>query len=311
MTIECPIYYEEESAQHWIDAFVRQCPHLDVKDWQQVERPEDVHYGIVWRPSAEFFARFPNLKAVLNLGAGVDGILRHPQLPDSVQVLRLENAGMGAQMNEYFAYHVMHFHRHMDRYHAQQNNAQWQVFPGQPAKDFRVGILGLGELGSSVASCLQGFGYTLSGWSRSQKALDGIKCYAGAEQLDQFLSEVDALCCLLPLTDATRDILNKDNMSKLPKGAVIINAARGEHLVEEDLLELLNSGHLRGAVVDTLRTEPLSSDSPLWSQPGLIITPHCAAQSWLEPSVEQIGKNIDAMLAGQQPSGIVERKRGY
>ncbi|MDP6166927.1 MAG: glyoxylate/hydroxypyruvate reductase A, partial [Gammaproteobacteria bacterium] len=257
------------------------------------------------------FSTFPNLKALFNMGAGVDGILDHPQLPDDVHIVRLENAGMAEQMNEYFAYHVMHFHRHMDHYQQQQSQAKWRVLAGTQAKDFRVGILGLGQLGSSVASCLRSFGYQMSGWSRSCKSIEGVKCYTGADQLGSFLQHVDALCCLLPLTDNTRDILNKDNMLLLPKGAIVINAARGGHLVEQDLVDLLNQGHLRGAVLDTVRTEPLPLDNPLWHQKGLILTPHCAAQSWIEPSVKQIGRSIDAMLAGQKPAGLVERERGY
>ncbi|MDP6968729.1 MAG: glyoxylate/hydroxypyruvate reductase A [Gammaproteobacteria bacterium] len=311
MAIECPIYLTADNTQQWIDAFARQYPHIKVLDWQHASRPADVRYAIVWQPCGEFFQRFPNLEAVFNLGAGVDGILCHPQLPREVQVIRLENAGMAAQMNQYFAYHIMHFHRSMDTYQRQQSQQHWQSHPGTPAGDFRVGILGLGQLGSSVADCLFKLGYKVSGWSQSEKYIEGVQCFQGADQLNDFLQQTDALCCLLPLTDNTRDLLNRHTMGQLPAGAVIINAARGEHLVEDDLLELLDSGHLRGAVLDTVRNEPLAADSSLWRQAGLIITPHCAAQSWIEPTVKQIGNNIDTLLAGKTPTGLVERNRGY
>ena len=311
MTITCPIYYTAGPIQPWVDAFAHQYPHIKVVDWQHIRYPEEVRYAIVWQPTSEFLQRFPNLQAILNLGAGVDGILGHPQLPASLQVIRLKDAGMAEQMNQYFAYHIMHFHRSMDTYQRQQTQQQWLPHPATPASNFRVGILGLGQLGKSVANCLVSLGYDVSGWSRSDKDIDNIQCYSGDEQLHEFVGQLDALCCLLPLTDSTRNMLDRDTLQKLPKGAVLINAARGEHLIEDDLLALLNNGHLRGAVLDTVRHEPLSPDSPLWQQPGLMITPHCAAQSWIEPSVRQIGQNINALLAGTEPPGLVERSRGY
>jgi glyoxylate/hydroxypyruvate reductase A len=318
MAIECPIYINSEDAfadsgstANWITTFADQSPHLGVKHWQDVERPLEVKYAIVWHPHEALFQRFPNLQAVFNLGAGVDGILKNPYLPKHIDIIRLENAGMAEQMNEYFAYYVLHYHRHMDRYQAQQAQSQWLPHSTIPASNVRIGILGLGQLGASVANCLKQFGFQVKGWSRSSKQLDGIHCYAGSDQLDDFFANTDMLCNLLPLTAETDSILNYNNLKKLPQGSVLINGARGEHLVEEDLMQLLNEGHLRGAVLDTMRTEPLPQSSPLWTQKNLILTPHCAANSWLKPSATQIAKNIDALLAGQQPTGLVHRDRGY
>lgn len=318
MAIECPIYIHSEDAfadsgstANWVATFAQQSPHLNIKHWQDIEHPEAVQYAIVWHPQAELFSRFPNIKAVFNLGAGVDGILKNPHLPAHIDIIRLENAGMAEQMNEYFTYFVLHYHRHMDRYQAQQAQSQWLPHSTIPASNVRVGILGLGQLGASVANCLKQFGFQVNGWSRSHKQFEGIHCYTGKQQLDDFFGNTDILCNLLPLTAETHSILNYSSLKKLPPGAVLINGARGEHLVEEDLLQLLDEGHLRGAALDTMRTEPLPVDSPLWQQKNLLLTPHCAANSWLPPSAAQIASNIDAMLAGQQPTGLVQRDRGY
>ena len=310
MTI-CALFTEGMDAPTWQLEFSRQFPSLTVEQWEQVANPEQVRFGIVWRPTAAYFERFPNLTTVFNLGAGVDAILTNPAVPEHIAIYRIEDGGMAAQMNQYFSYFLLHYFRDMDRYQLQQPQQQWQVQPFRPASEFRVGILGLGQLGAALAQHIQNFGFNVSGWSRSEKQLEGVTCYAGDDELGIFLNHTDALCCLLPLTPDTQGILNHQNMRQLPKGAVVINAGRGEHLIERDLLALLEQGHLRGAALDVFTQEPLPTNNALWNHPKVMITPHSSAQSEHAPCVEKIGHTLLAIIDGQSPSGLVDRIKGY
>lgn len=307
----CALFTPHDSPAQWLEQFNSQFAHLMVQDWQQISHPEQVQFGIVWKPTAAFFERFPNLTTVFNLGAGVDAILDNPAVPKHIAIYRIEDGGMAAQMQQYFSYFILHFFRNMDLYQQQQTAQQWQVQPFKAAANFRVGILGLGQLGSQVAQHLQTYGFDVAGWSRNEKRLPGVTSYAGPQNLKAFLKRTDALCCLLPLTPATQGILNYQTMSQLAKGAVVINAGRGEHLVVPDLLNLLDQGHLSGAVLDVFEDEPLAKADPLWQHPKIIITPHSSAQSEQAPCVKSIGHTIQDITLGRSPSGLVDRIRGY
>lgn len=307
----CALFTSDESFEPWLREFNRQFPQLNVAHWQHIENPEQVKYAMVWSPSKALFERFPNLTTVFNLGAGVDAILNNPAVPSHIDIYRIEDGGMSAQMNQYFSYFLLHFFRDMDLYQQQQPLKQWKVQPFRPASSFRVGILGMGQLGAKLASHLQSYGFDVAGWSRSKKQLPGVTSYAGANELAPFLSRTDALCCLLPLTPDTLGILNRKNMGQLPKGAVVLNAGRGEHLVADDLLALLDENHLRGAVLDVFKPEPLPADHGLWLHPKVMMTPHSSAQSEHVPCVERIGNTLQAIENNQAPSGLVDRSRGY
>ena len=307
----CALYTLHEPISPWQLEFNRQFPHLNVQDWQQITHPEQVKYGIVWKPTEAFFQRFPNLTTVFSLGAGVDAILGNLAVPKHIDIYRIEDGGMAAQMNQYFSYFLLHYFRDMDRYQQQQPKNQWQVQPFKPASSFSVGILGLGQLGAQLAQHLQSYGFNVAGWSRSKKQLDGVTSYAGTEELEPFLKRTDALCCLLPLTPDTQGILNRQNMSQLPKGAVVINAGRGKHLMVDDLVELLDENHLRGAVLDVFEQEPLPTEHKLWQHPKVIVTPHSSAQSEYAACVQKIGNNLQAITDNKTPSGLVDRSRGY
>jgi len=307
----CALYTSYESTEPWLLEFRRQFSHLNVQDWQHIANPEQVQYGIVWKPTQAFFERFPNLTTLFNLGAGVDAILSNPAVPKHVEIYRIEDGGMAAQMNQYFSYFLLHYYRDMDRYQQQKQQKQWQVLPFKPASTFRVGILGLGQLGAQLAQHLQSYGFDVAGWSQNKKQLQGVSSYAGAQELEGFLKRTDALCCLLPLTADTQGILNRRNMSQLPKGSIVINAGRGQHLVVDDLLDLLDENHLRGAVIDVFEQEPLPKEHQLWQHPKVMMTPHSSAQSEYTPCVEKIGNTLQAIIDNKNPSGLVDRCRGY
>ncbi|MDC9719292.1 MAG: glyoxylate/hydroxypyruvate reductase A [Gammaproteobacteria bacterium] len=308
----CALFTGSESNTLWLTEFEHQFPQLNIQPWNQVVDFDAVEYGIVWQPSSAYFERFPNLKAVFNLGAGVDAILSNPTVPAHVQIIRIEDGGMAQQMNQYFSYFLLHYYRDMDLYQQQQQQqSHWQVQSVKSPNNFRVGILGLGQLGSQLAIHLQSYGFNIAGWSLSKKHLDGVATYAGDEQLGAFLQRTDALCCLLPLTPVTQDILNHHHLSQLPAGAVVINGARGGHLVAADLLQLLNNGHLRGAVLDAFEQEPLDTKHAFWQHPKILLTPHCAAQSEYDTCVQQIGHKLEAILSNQPVTGLINRHKGY
>jgi glyoxylate/hydroxypyruvate reductase A len=264
-----------------------------------------------------FIDEQPGLKALFNIGAGVDALLRL-RLPPGMQVVRLDDAGMSVQMAEYVCQAVIRHFREFDVAEADMAAGKWAFRKPRSRADFAVGIMGLGVLGSRVAQALQMFEFPVNGWSRSAKpatgALAGVHSFAGDAQLPGFLAASRVLVNLLPLTAQTENILNHANLLQLPAGAYVINVARGAHLVDADLLALLASGHLAGATLDVFRTEPLPAGHPFWQHPKLTLTPHTSARTLRDESVAQIARKIRALEAGQPISslaGVVDTSLGY
>lgn len=286
-------------------------PDLDVHVWPDVPAPEEVLYALVWQPPPGVLGGFPKLRGIFNLGAGVDAILRDPTVPAHVPLMRLADAGMAPQMVEYCLYGVLHFHRDMDLYRRDQGAGVWQPRPFVAAADRRVGVLGLGALGAQVAQGIAGMGFKVMGWSRSAKEVEGVNTVAGGAILPRFLGRTEILVNLLPLTAETRGILNAETLAALPPGACIVNAARGAHVVEADLLAALDSGHIRGALLDAFDEEPLPADHPFRSHPGIAVTPHVAAQTIPFEACKQIVANVKRLEDGRPPHNVVDRGSGY
>lgn len=273
---------------------------------------EPADYAVVWKPPVAMLQNHPELKAVFNLGAGVDAILQlGDALPAQVPIVRLDDAGMGVQMAQYVSHAVLRYFRRFDVLESQQRNGQWRFLKAFEKEKFAVGILGLGVLGSRVAAALAPFGFPLHGWSRTPKSLDGITCHAGAAGLDSFLAASRVVVCLLPLTADTNGILNRETLGKMPRGAYLINVARGAHLVEEDLLALVQDGQIAGATLDVFRHEPLPAEHPFWQEARITITPHIAAVTLRADSVRQIAAKINRLQQGLTIEGVVDRARGY
>jgi glyoxylate/hydroxypyruvate reductase A len=272
---------------------------------------------VVWAPPQAFIDEQPGLKALFNIGAGVDALLRL-RLPPGMRVVRLDDAGMSVQMAEYVCQAVIRHFREFDVAEADMAAGKWAFRKPRSRADFAVGIMGLGVLGSRVAQALQVFEFPVNGWSRSAKpatgALAGVHSFAGDAQLPDFLAASRVLVNLLPLTAQTENILNHANLLQLPAGAYVINVARGAHLVDADLLALLASGHLAGATLDVFRTEPLPAGHPFWPHPKLTLTPHTSARTLRDESVAQIARKIRALETGQPISslaGVVDTSLGY
>ncbi|HJU70852.1 MAG TPA: glyoxylate/hydroxypyruvate reductase A [Paucimonas sp.] len=295
----------------WLEELHAALPQAQLRVWTEGDS-EPADYAIVWKPPAAMLEGRADLKAIFNLGAGVDAILQlGDALPANVPIVRLDDAGMAMQMAEYATHAVLHYFRRFDAFEAQARAGQWRFLKPYDKRDFSVGMLGLGVLGTHIAGTLAQFGFPLRGWSRGMKNLPGVSCYAGEQELDAFLRDTRVLICVLPLTAATDGILNRANLSKLPKGAYLVNVARGAHVVEKDLLALVQEGHIAGATLDVFRNEPLPAGHPFWQEPRITITPHIAALTLRGDSVRQIAAKIGAMERGEVIAGVVDRNRGY
>jgi glyoxylate/hydroxypyruvate reductase A len=295
-------------AEPWLAALRAALPQAQVEVWAPGAPPGD--YAVVWAPPQDFLDEQPQLKAVFNLGAGVDA-LTQLKLPAATKLVRLDDAGMSVQMAEYVVHALIRHFREFDGYAADVANGKWSFRKPRLREDFPVGIMGLGVLGQRVARAVQQFEFPVVGWSRSPKQVSGVRCYAGAEQFAEFLAETRVLVCLLPLTPETQDILNRQTLAQLQPGGYVINVARGAHLVEEDLIPLIDSGQLAGATLDVFRQEPLPAGHPFWRHPKITLTPHTAARTLRDESVAQIAAKIARLERGESIAGIVDPNKGY
>lgn len=293
----------------WLGDLRRALPGIRINEWQP-GTPPDADCAVVWNPPQQLFDEQPQLRAVFNLGAGVDRLLAL-RLPPELPIIRLQDAGMAVQMAEYVCHALIRFYREFDWYERQQHAADWAPRRPRERAQFPVGIMGLGALGSRVAQAVRGFGFPVLGWSRTRHRLAGVRCFAGAAELPAFLQATRVLVCLLPLTQTTRGILGRTHLRQLQPGGYVINVARGALLVEDDLRSLLESGHLAGATLDVMAEEPLPADHWLWTQPFVTLTPHISAQTLRSDAVAQVAQGVLRLQQGQPLSGRVRRTRGY
>ena len=295
----------------WKAALGKAMPGADVRVWKEGDdAPAD--YAVVWKPPAAMLAPGRGLKAIFNIGAGVDAILELGDgLPPGLPIVRLDDAGMGVQMAEYVTHAVLRYLRRFDEYDAQMRAGQWRFQKPYSKAEFTVGILGLGLLGQRIAKSLAELEFPLCGWSRTPKGVPGIACFHGKDGLDAFLQRTRVLVCVLPLTTETARILNNETLSKLPRGAFLVNVARGGHLVEADLLDLVQDGHIAAATLDVMDEEPLPQAHPFWREPRITLTPHIAALTLRDESARQIAAKIALLEQGVAVPGTVDRMKGY
>lgn len=299
-----------DNADLWREALHRRLPDVTLRVWPEVGDPDDIDMALVWQPPPGVFARLPNLRLVMSLGAGVETLLADPSLPD-VPLVRMVADSLSDDMAGFVALQVLRWHRHSDEFDAAQAAGVWRWLPYRPAREVTIGLLGLGELGRAAAVVLGALGYRVLGWSRSPKRLDGVECFAGPDGLEAMLPRCDQLVCLLPLTADTRGILDRRLFARLPAGAVLVNAGRGDHLVEADLLDALDCGRLGGASLDVFSEEPLPAGHPFWRHPRIRVSPHSAAATHPAQAVEQVAATLAAFRDGRPLANRVERGRGY
>jgi glyoxylate/hydroxypyruvate reductase len=300
----------DDPAAAWRDALLAAMPGLDVRIWPEVGDPAEIDLALVWQPPPGELARYPNLRAVLSLGAGIDGLLAQPDLP-AVPIARMVDPSLTRTMTEYVVLAVLRHHRWFDHFEREQRAVRWSFALPPQAADRRVGVMGLGVLGSAAGRSLAGLGFPVAGWSRTGKELPGVKVFAGQDGWRSFLARTEILVCMLPLTGDTIGILDATTFARLPRGACLINVARGAHLVEADLIAALDSGQLAGATLDVFRDEPLPASHPLWRHPKVLITPHVASYCSPATAAEGVVENIRRARAGQPLLHQVDRRQGY
>ena len=300
-------------AEPWLEGFRQALPGVDIWEWQATpagEAPKLADHAVVWSPPQQFIDEQTQLQNLFNMGAGVDALLKL-NLPSSLNIVRLNDAGMSLQMAEYVCHAVIRYFREFNQYEKDTQEKRWSYRKPSLRSEFSVGVLGAGVLGSKVAQALQQFEFPVNVWSRSPKQLAGVKSFNGPEQLPEFLKATRVLVNLLPLTADTENILNRTNLTQLQAGAFLINVARGKHVVDQDLLDLLEQGQIAGATLDVFRVEPLPQDHTFWNHPKIVVTPHTSARTMREESIAQIAGKIKAVYAGQFIEGRVDKVRGY
>ncbi|WP_431282259.1 2-hydroxyacid dehydrogenase [Humitalea sp. 24SJ18S-53] len=296
----------------WRDALLACDPGLDIRLWPDAGDPAAIEAVVMWGThDLADLARYPALRLVVSMGAGVDHLLRPPGTPKGVPVARLKDVLLTSAMSEWVLLNVLRFHRQDPAYRAQQAAAIWHELPAPATAARRIGVLGLGELGQDAAGKLAALGFPVAGWSRLPKTIPGIACHHGAEGFDAILRQSDMLVCLLPLTPETRGILDAGAFARMPRGAFLLNAARGGHVVQPDLLAALDSGHLAGAALDVTDPEPLPPDHPLWRHPGIVLTPHAASITIPASVAPQVVDNLRRAREGQPLLNLVDFSRGY
>lgn len=298
----------DTKAEPWLQGLAAVLPGAEISVWQPGAPQAD--YAVVWAPPQQFMDEQAGLKALFNIGAGVDALLKL-RLPPQALVVRLGDAGMAVQMAEYVCHAVIRHFREFDGYEADMAAGRWGYRKPRLRSDFPIGVMGLGVLGERVARALAQFDFPINGWSRSPKAIAGVRAFTGAEQFNDFLSASRVLVNLLPLTPDTANVMNQDTLGLLQPGAYVINVARGAHLVEEDLLALIDSGHVAGATLDVFRTEPLPAGHAFWNHPRITITPHTSARTLRDESIAQIARKMAALERGEAVAGVVNPRRGY
>ncbi|MCB2046866.1 MAG: glyoxylate/hydroxypyruvate reductase A [Novosphingobium sp.] len=294
----------------WQAVFAEQMPEMDFRCWPEIGNAEEIRYLIAWTLDPELVAALDNLEVVFSIGAGVDQ-LDLSCLPPHVRVVRMIESGITTTMVEYVSMAALMLHRDMPFYATEQRESRWSHRDVKFCSERTVGVMGLGELGRASLARLNRLGFRTIGWSRSGGAIEGTRCYGGSGQLGDFLADCEILVCLLPLTDETRGVLSRDLFDRMPMGASLINVARGGHLVEQDLLDALDRGQLRYAMLDVADPEPLPEGHPFYSHPAIVLTPHIAGVTRKDTAVHSLIANVRRALAGEPFEGEVDRSRGY
>lgn len=294
----------------WAKFYAEKAPDLDFHVWPDVGNLDEVEYLVAWQAPADFVAALPNLKVFFSSGAGIDHV-DFSALPDHIPIVRMVEPGIINGMIEYVTLSVLALHRDFFDYADMKSGGVWDALEVPSASTRRVGVMGLGVLGQAVLERLATFGFQLRGWNRSPRQIDGVQCYDGSYQLEPFLAGCDVLICLLPLTPSTTGILDRKVFSALPRGASVINVARGGHLVEDDLIAALDSQHLSRAILDVTDPEPLPPEHPFWRHPRIFVTPHVASMTQPDTAAPVVLENIRRHQRGEPLVGLIDRARGY
>jgi len=294
----------------WAECLRDLLPGFDIRTPAAPGNPDEITCLLSGRPQDGLLDLYPNLQVIFSEGAGVDRVMSL-DLPERIVITRVVDDNLNAMMTEYVVWAVLAIHRDAARYREAQAAASWTKQPERLASQRPVGILGLGTLGTDAAIALRSLHFPVAGWSRTPREIPGIACFHGADMLGDFLARSEILVCLLPLTPETRGIIDASLLDRLPRGAGLVNAARGGHVVQADLIAALDRGQISHAVLDVTDPEPLPPDDPLWRRADVTITPHVASITTLRSASISIADNIKRLMAGQPLTHLVDRSRGY
>ncbi|APG18370.1 glyoxylate/hydroxypyruvate reductase A [Kosakonia radicincitans DSM 16656] len=303
-------YSEFDSFEEWSHLLAPHLPGVTICRAETVQNPDEVHYALAWKPPHGFFAPYRNLKLLVNLGAGVDSLVGRDDLPD-IPIIRLSDPDMARMMAGYVLFAVLRYARDIPAFERAQREQRWHYLHPRKPSDIRVGVLGLGELGAYTARELVRQGFDVRGWSRSPKAMTGMKCSSGLASLNDFLSQSDILVVMLPLTPHTAGLLSAERLSRLPYGAAFINVSRGAIVDQAALTDALRSGQIAEATLDVFDREPLPSCDPLWRMDNVLITPHLASVAIPASAAQQVAENIQRAARGESVTNQVFPERGY
>lgn len=299
-----------DDAGAWRDALLRELPGAAFRVHPDIGDPAAVTTTLVWRPPEGFFAPLTRLRLIVNLGAGVDSLLGRSDLP-SVPITRLSDPGMVGLMTSYVLFAVIRYARDIDKFEESQRRCEWRYIHPRALSEVKVGVLGLGELGAAAASALAALGFEVLGWSRSPKTVAGVTCSHGMGALDAVIASAEILVIMLPLTAETDGLISAERLRRMPRGAKLVNVARGAIVEEPALIACLADGHLGGATLDVFQTEPLPPDSPLWRSDKVLITPHLASITVPQAAAKDVAESIRRAGRGEAPLYAVDARRGY
>ncbi|MEL6769301.1 MAG: glyoxylate/hydroxypyruvate reductase A [Pseudomonadota bacterium] len=286
-------------------------PSLRLLQPDEVADPQAIDIALAFNPPPDAFARFPNLKLLHSVGAGVDGLLKHPGLLPGMAVVRMVNPEQARMMAGFAVWHAVSWHRRLWEYPALQAKRHWEVLDASAPSRFPVAVLGWGNMGRACGEALAGLGYPVTAWAGTPRTEAGIRILAGAAGLEEVLAEARVVVNVLPLTASTEGILDARRFAMMRDDALVVQLGRGGHLVEADLLAALDAGRPAVAALDVMETEPLPAESPLWTHPRIRVTPHCASESSAEAVADAVAANIERWKSGEAMTGVVDRARGY
>ena len=305
-------YSKQDPADLWADELKKALPKdIDVRLHPDIGDPREIEFALCWQPQTGLLASLPNLKLIFSMAAGFDHLLKDPERPQHVPIVRIIDDTLSTMMSEFAVYAVLGFHRYMPAFHRDQRELKWQRRWPRFTADTHVGVLGLGAIGTDVAQKLAVFGFKVHGWSRTEKISKGITCHFGKDGLFEMLSQCQQTVCVLPLTKETSGILNNETLNAMPRGAYVTNIGRGGHVVDQDLLDALDSGQIAGAFLDVFNEEPLPTDHRYWSHPDVVMTPHIAGEIVPRSCAKSIAANIERFREGDAVIGIADLDRGY
>ena len=304
-------YSQYDDPSDWKKHLCEALPGLEFRVWPEVGDPTDIEAALVWKPPAGELRKYPNLKLIINLGAGVDSIVKDETLPPGVPISRIVDPEMSRMMSQFVLAAVLRHYRDFASFERAQRERRWHYIHPREAASCSVGVMGLGSLGGMAASELARQGFRVRGWSRTAKTMPGVETFHGESGLPGFLRDTEILVVMLPLTPQTEDLIDARVLAMLPRGAKFVNVGRGKVVDEEALIAALRSGHIAEATLDVMRVEPLPPDSPLWSMDQVLITPHLASVGIPRTAAQQVAANIRRVRAGEAPQNTVDPQRGY